>query len=289
VDAGLKWSASKIKEMATYLFGANSKPAAIVLTHGHFDHVGSVEKLADEWEVSVYAHHLEIPYLTGQSDYPPPDPTVGGGLMATLGFLFPKSSINIWRHIKVLPADGRIPSVSEWRYIHTPGHAPGHISLYRESDSVLIAGDAFVTIKMESAMAVIMQTKILSGPPKFFTCDWQAAEKSVRELVRLRPKTAATGHGKPMRGRELHHSLNALESQFHERAIPAKGRYVPHPAITNANGVVYLPPRNNNSNQIMWEVFGVTAVIFFGLLYNANKKKKRRVLNENLLDIEYNF
>lgn len=289
VDAGLKWSAPKIKEMAAYLFGADSKPTAIVLTHGHFDHVGSVESLADEWNVSVYAHHLEIPYLTGQSDYPPPDPTVGGGLMATMAFLYPKSPINIWRHIKVLPAGGRIPAMPEWRYIHTPGHAPGHISLFRESDGVLIAGDAFVTTKQESAFAVMMQTKIMSGPPKYFTCDWQAAEKSVRQLVSLQPKTAATGHGKPMRGIDLQQSLNELESQFYEKAIPTRGRYVPHPAITNANGVVYVPPRNRTANETAWEVFGVTALIVFGLLYTANKKKRRRLENENLLDIEYNF
>jgi hypothetical protein len=64
---------------------------------------------------------------------------------------------------------------------------------------------------------------------------------------------------------------------------------VPHPAITNANGVVYIPPKIKSGNATAWEVFGVTAVIFFRLLYNANKKKKRRVANENLLDIEYNF
>src|SRR3954468_24623197 len=67
VDAGLKWSAAKIKKMASYLFGDTSKPASIVLTHGHFDHVGSVAKLAEEWDVPVYAHHMEIPYLTGKS------------------------------------------------------------------------------------------------------------------------------------------------------------------------------------------------------------------------------
>ncbi len=109
VDTGLKWSASKIKEMAAYLFGEESIPKAIILTHGHFDHVGSVVKLAEEWNVPVYAHHLEIPYLTGHSNYPPPDPTVGGGLMATMSFLYPKSPINIWRYLKVLPGGGSIP------------------------------------------------------------------------------------------------------------------------------------------------------------------------------------
>src|SRR3954453_16839028 len=66
VDAGLKWSVAKIKEMVTYLFGEESRPKAIILTHGHFDRAGSVAQLADEWDISVYAHYLEIPYLTGQ-------------------------------------------------------------------------------------------------------------------------------------------------------------------------------------------------------------------------------
>src|SRR4051812_44655860 len=58
IDAGLKWSAPKIKKMAAQIFGSESKPSAIILTHGHFDHVGSVAKLAEEWRVPVYAHYL---------------------------------------------------------------------------------------------------------------------------------------------------------------------------------------------------------------------------------------
>jgi hypothetical protein len=40
---------------------------------------------------------------------------------------------------------------------------------FRESDSVLIAGDAFVTTKAESALSTLLQYKKLSGPPKYFT------------------------------------------------------------------------------------------------------------------------
>src|SRR3712207_7159986 len=49
-----------------------------------FDHVGVLETLAAEWDVPVVAHELEAPYLTGQASYPPPDPSVGGGLVARL-------------------------------------------------------------------------------------------------------------------------------------------------------------------------------------------------------------
>ena len=66
------------------LFGHGNRPAAILLTHGHFDHVGALKTLAEEWDVPVYAHTLELPYLTGRSSYPPPDPSVGGGAMAAM-------------------------------------------------------------------------------------------------------------------------------------------------------------------------------------------------------------
>lgn len=289
VDAGLKWAESKVKEMAAYLFGEGSMPKAIILTHGHFDHVGAVAKLANEWNVPVYAHHLEIPYITGQSDYPPADPTVGGGLMSDMSFLYPNSPINIWRHVKVLPADGTIPVLPEWKYIHTPGHSPGHISLFRESDSVLLAGDAFVTTKQESAIAVMLQTKKISGPPKYFTCDWHDAKESVDKLVKLHPKTAATGHGKPMRGAELEQALSDLAENFYTDSVPVHGRYIPNPAITNANGVMYIPPKKHVKNKTAIKAFAITALITAGLVWSSYKKKKKVAENETLLDVEYNY
>jgi hypothetical protein len=63
------------------------------------------------------------------------------------------------------------------------GHAPGHISLYRQRDGVLLTGDAFVTTKQESAISVILQTREISGPPKYFTYNWGSATRSVRGLA----------------------------------------------------------------------------------------------------------
>ena len=79
VDTGLPTSHKAIVREAERRFGHRARPSAIVLTHGHIDHVGSVRELAELWDVPVYAHRLEAPYLTGRSDYPPGDPTVGGG------------------------------------------------------------------------------------------------------------------------------------------------------------------------------------------------------------------
>jgi glyoxylase-like metal-dependent hydrolase (beta-lactamase superfamily II) len=289
VDTGMKWSAPKIKSMAAYLFGER-KPAAIILTHGHFDHVGTVKGLAEEWDVPVYAHYMEIPYLTGRSSYPPPDPTVGGGMMATLSFMYPKTPINIWQYVRVLPPDDTVPGLAGWKYIHTPGHAPGHISLFREEDKVMIAGDAFVTTQAESAISVITNDKKLTGPPKYLTADWGAAEASVRKLAYLHPNTAATGHGMPMRGNELKAALEHLVKNFRQEAVPETGRYVDNPAITNANGLVYVPRKQPvNAGRIALQAFGVTAAITLGFIWKSRINEKRRYFHQNMLDIEYNY
>src|SRR5690349_6211290 len=74
----------RIRNWTEEHFGMGGRPSAIVLTHGHFDHTGALEDLTREWDVPVYAHQFEMPYVTGRSNYPAPDPTVGGGLMALM-------------------------------------------------------------------------------------------------------------------------------------------------------------------------------------------------------------
>src|SRR5262245_56624107 len=124
VDTGLPSSRNRILGAASTRFGQNARPVGILLTHGHFDHVGTVKALAQHWDVPVYAHALELPYLTGRSPYPPPDPTVGGGLVARLAAFFPNSPINLGDRVRVLPEHGVLPIMPEWRWIHPPGHSP---------------------------------------------------------------------------------------------------------------------------------------------------------------------
>lgn len=280
VDTGLKSSASKIKKMAAELFGADSKPKAIVLTHGHFDHVSSLEKLASEWHVPVYAHYLELPYLTGKSMYPPFDASVGGGLMSSMAFMYSNKPIDVSSYVQALPEDGSIPDLNGWRWIHTPGHAPGHISLFRDDDKVLIAGDAFVTTKAESALNTAFQIKKVSGPPAYATTDWVAAFKSVQTLLLLQPEAAATGHGKPMYGMELLRQLYDLYENFDKVAIPNKGRYVSEPAVQDASGTMYVPPKTTDDYQTL--IYLASALLFTASVLIVSKRiknKKRRGLS----------
>ncbi|MDF2789786.1 MAG: metallo-beta-lactamase family protein [Neobacillus sp.] len=226
VDAGMPGSANEIISVTEERFGVNSRPQAIILTHGHFDHVGAIIDLVKHWDVPVYAHELELPFLTGKRSYPEPDPTVEGGLVAKISPMFPNEPINLGKHIQILPPDGSVPHLSGFRWIHTPGHTPGHVALFREEDRFLIAGDAFITVKQDSLYKVLTQEMEINGPPRYLTTDWQAAWESVRILEALQPTVAVTGHGMPLSGEMLANSLNKLVSEFEQIAIPDYGKYV---------------------------------------------------------------
>lgn len=226
IDAGMPKNADEIMAAAEERYGKGKAPKAIILTHGHFDHVGSLVELLEQWNVPVYAHSLEMPYLTGKANYPPGDSTVDGGLVAEMSPLFPNHGIDLGEKVQALQEDGSIPGLEGWKWLHTPGHAPGHIALFRESDRALIAGDAFVTVKQESLYKVLTQTKEISGPPKYFTTDWRSAFESVEKLKSLNPSVAVTGHGQPMAGKELSEALDYLVNNWTKIGLPEHGKYL---------------------------------------------------------------
>jgi glyoxylase-like metal-dependent hydrolase (beta-lactamase superfamily II) len=229
IDAGMPGSAKHIKHAAAERFGKLNTPAAILLTHGHFDHTGSIVDLLKSWKTPVYAHPLEFPFLTGEMDYPEPDTTVEGGMLARLSSVYPHEAIDIKENLQPLPVGGRVPFLPEWEWIHVPGHAPGQVAFYRSRDRVLISADAIITVRQDKLYNVLMQKQEVNGPPRYLTTDWLAAKASAKKLQELDPAVLIPGHGTAMQGPELKEGLQYLVQNFDSFAIPGHGKFVVKP------------------------------------------------------------
>jgi glyoxylase-like metal-dependent hydrolase (beta-lactamase superfamily II) len=162
--------------------------------------------------------------------------------MAWSSLLYPKKPTDLTPFVKPLPSNGSVPGLPEWRWLHTPGHAPGQVAFFRQRDRTLLAGDAFVTTRQESMLAVMSQTPEINGPPAYFTPDWNAARASVQHLASLNPEAVGTGHGPAMRGERMRQELHELANRFDAVARPVRGRYVHRSAQTGVNGVIDVPP-----------------------------------------------
>src|SRR5690606_6872340 len=148
--------------------------------------------------VPVFAHRLEFPFLNGSLPYPEPDPSVEGGVLAKISSIYPHEPANVSEYLHEIPQDGKIPVLADWRWIETPGHSPGHVSLYREADGILISGDAVITVRQDSLYKVLIQKKEVNGPPRYLTTDWKEAFRSAQKIQMLHPQIMIPGHGKYM-------------------------------------------------------------------------------------------
>lgn len=118
------------KKLINLLNTRGLKPAAILLTHAHFDHIGAVDVVRETYKIPVYVHKQEEKWLG--------DPALNGSQF------FP-----IIEPIKVNPADHIINDEGTLKIAdfimsvyHTPGHSPGSVSYYFEKEGVVISGDA---------------------------------------------------------------------------------------------------------------------------------------------------
>lgn len=135
--------AGNVEEIISHIETKNFRPLAIICTHGHFDHIAGINQLKNHYaaegiEVPIYIHSGDSAYL-GTEGYERHLRDI-----STLGVeyhsLFHSFLENLPHYDFLLEENDTILD-TDLTVIHTPGHTPGGISIYSESDQILFSGD----------------------------------------------------------------------------------------------------------------------------------------------------
>jgi hydroxyacylglutathione hydrolase len=188
-DAGARTMVRSVAAAGAKLGGIRR----VVLGHGHTDHRGTAPALG----VPVYCHPDEVQDAEGSGGfrYWPRD---------LAGLPTPQRQIHrvLQRYawdggpVKIAGTVREGDEVAGFRVIDLPGHAPGQIALWRESDRLALTSDTFYAIAVDR-WGVDCPPQV---PLDMFNYDTEQARASIRKLAALEPAAAWSGHSKPLTG-----------------------------------------------------------------------------------------
>ncbi len=163
---------------------AGQRVSAHALTHAHPDHQGSSHAVCTR---------LGVPLWCGQGDVPAMETPGGaaGGMAGWQTFVQRRFWMGPAHPVSRALVEG--DEVAGFTVLETPGHSPGHVSYWRESDRVLIAGDVFFNLNVLTGLPGLRE------PPGAFTPDPARNRVAMRRLAELRPALTCFGHGPPLR------------------------------------------------------------------------------------------
>lgn len=165
----------------------------IVLTHAHADHAGTVAALSAEYGCEVQCGAADLADLAAGIS----PPIRLGRVMVPVQRAFVR-----YRGLRASPLRDGDDVGAGFVAVQTRGHSPGHFSLWRESDGVLIAGDALFGFSTRLRTGVF-------APPPVDQPDRDGCRRAIVRLAELRPKVIAFGHGPPLY-EDTAHQLSAL-------------------------------------------------------------------------------
>ncbi len=186
-DAGARTMTRAVASAGAKLGGINR----IVLSHGHTDHRGVAPALG----VPVLCHPEEVQDAQGSGGfrYWPADlaglPPVAKQLQKALHRL-------AWDGgpVEISGTVSEGDEIAGFRVIDLPGHAPGLIGLWRESDRLALVSDCFYTLDMWGRSCPA------SVPAETYNYDTEQARGSMRKLAEMEPAVAWPGHAKAISG-----------------------------------------------------------------------------------------
>jgi len=171
----------------------------IILTHGHWDHIGSAREIK-EWTGARLMMHRDDLYMMHQAPPPQPAGFTAWGKISSVALKLATSKMRIEPfEVDIVAGDEDIPLGAygiAGRVVHTPGHSWGSVSVVLES------GEAFV-----GDLAMNMFPMRLSPGLPIFGDDMQAVRDSWRKLHELGVRMVFPAHGKPFAAEVVYRKL----------------------------------------------------------------------------------
>jgi glyoxylase-like metal-dependent hydrolase (beta-lactamase superfamily II) len=203
-DAGTKSMRKKAAATALELGGLKR----VVLGHAHADHRGTAPYLG----APVFCHADEVD--DAESDKAV-TPYFNLSLLevAPIRWIYP-ALLKHWDGgpVKIAGTVAEGDEVAGFRVLHFPGHAPGLIGLWRESDRLALVSD--VVYLVDSARLKPLPPGEASVPHPAFAWNHQEAKRSLRRLAELEPLVVGAGHERPLRGDDLRATLEAAAEKY---------------------------------------------------------------------------
>ncbi len=200
VDTGYPGDRDRLLRSVELVGRTPTDVEAVVLTHGHPDHIGSGEYLRRTLGMPVLAHELEVANATGERIEQVKETTIFQQIWkpAVLRWVLDVVRLDGTRVERLTQVDGcqegpvEVPGAPV--VVHTPGHTSGHCALHLPERGALLVGDALMT---GHALAGDTGPQLL---PELFNHDQEQARESLGKLRPLAAEVVVPGHGPAFEG-----------------------------------------------------------------------------------------